>query len=421
MINRKQKSVNPDQQEGQSLVELALFIPIFVILLAGMVEVSQFVVTQNRISNATRSTTRFASNGGEDAGMKNVLINSITQTLQVDEDVWDVFSVRATLNAAGTGFDDWEFNHIYGISNTQDISTANEIALQDRILEDLQFDEDGTRITNIEEELGGLRIVGTYAIHDIESILNLDATPALSSIYSVSQLNVMRISGLNVEQSNGCAAFPIALHQSIRSISGPTGSSPYPTNFEFPTDPPTYDEFVNHTPAMPLETASEGTIFLVTRGFNQSNFGWLVWNQGITPDANTLSNSLTWPGNSVDYNNYGDAGVPAAADYPYVVRGYAEPGDNTDTELQIDDWVAASGAQLPEIAAAVQDNIRKERDLRLITWTQNNPTLGTNGHYKIDRFAVFKIRGYGNSAGDEWLLLEFVRWDDSCGQVLGGT
>ena len=64
-IAHKQKQ----SQRGQSLVEVALFFPIFIILLAGLVEVSQLLITQNRVSSAARAGARFASNGGEDVGI----------------------------------------------------------------------------------------------------------------------------------------------------------------------------------------------------------------------------------------------------------------------------------------------------------------------------------------------------------------
>ncbi|MCB8979548.1 MAG: pilus assembly protein [Ardenticatenaceae bacterium] len=96
IINSKQA------QRGQSLVEVALFFPIFVILLAGLVEVSQLLVTQNRVSSAARAGARFASDGGEDAGIVTVVLNNVTQTLEIDPEVWDIWSIRATVNSAGT-------------------------------------------------------------------------------------------------------------------------------------------------------------------------------------------------------------------------------------------------------------------------------------------------------------------------------
>ncbi|MEM7331347.1 MAG: TadE/TadG family type IV pilus assembly protein, partial [Chloroflexota bacterium] len=413
------------RSNGQALVETALFLPIFLVILAGVVEVSQFVVTTNRLTSAARAGTRFASNGGEDAGVLSAFRNSITNTMNVDENIWDVFTIRATLNGDGTGFSDWEFNHIYGISNTQTLTPINQLdvaALQTRILDDLQFDEDGNRITNVNTELADLRIVGTYIIHDMESLLNLDATPALSSIYSVNSLNVMRISGLNVVSSDGCAAFPLALGLGARSISGDTtGGDPFPTDFQYPLVAPNYFQFVRHQPNISLDNGTpEGTIFRYFLGTSNANFQYLKWNQQITSPADeTLANSVRWPGDSLDYSDHADPGIPLA-EYGYVVRGYAEPGNTLDTELHIEDFVAPSTAQLANditfgmVNDPLNESIALGRDLRLIVF---NSLEGGSGNIIIARFGVFKIRGYGGAGtANEWILVEFTRWDDTCGQ-----
>ena len=42
------------KEKGQSLVEVALFLPIFLVIIAGLVEVSNILVTQNSVHNAAR-------------------------------------------------------------------------------------------------------------------------------------------------------------------------------------------------------------------------------------------------------------------------------------------------------------------------------------------------------------------------------
>ena len=88
-------------QRGQSLVEVALFLPIFILLLAGLVEVSQLLITQNRISSAARAGTRFASNGGENIGVVDVVLNTVTQTLETDNTLWDLWVIHGTVNENG--------------------------------------------------------------------------------------------------------------------------------------------------------------------------------------------------------------------------------------------------------------------------------------------------------------------------------
>jgi len=70
------------------------------------------------VTDASRAAARFGAKGGEDLGLINTVMNTVTQTLQTNEDSWDVWIIRATVNEAGTGFADWRFKHSYGYSNT---------------------------------------------------------------------------------------------------------------------------------------------------------------------------------------------------------------------------------------------------------------------------------------------------------------
>ncbi len=88
-------------QEGQSLVELALFLPLVLMLIAGVSEIGQMLLTTNRVQSAVRSATRFGSNGGENAGMVIVGLNTVTQTLPLDSDRWDMWIIRGLTNNTG--------------------------------------------------------------------------------------------------------------------------------------------------------------------------------------------------------------------------------------------------------------------------------------------------------------------------------
>ncbi|MEZ4589966.1 MAG: TadE/TadG family type IV pilus assembly protein [Chloroflexota bacterium] len=412
-------------QHGQSLVEVALFFPIFIILLAGLVEVSQLLVTQNRVSSAARASTRFAADGGQDEGMVTVVLNNVTQTLQTEENVWDIWSIRATVNAQGNGFSDWQFTQIYGISNTVRAPELDEDAIRTRVINELRTDELNNTPAGI---AAGLRIVGTYTIHDVESILGLDAMEQLAGFSSLEALSVMRITANTQNATNGCAAFPIAVHEGARSVSAPgTGSNPYPNagDFTYPSNPPVYQSFPNHTDDVALLDAQEGDVFRVFNGVGSGNFGWLLWNVGVSPNANTLENSLTWPGDSTDYTPCcgGSSGVPNSG-FTYNVPGYIDPQDPGDHAIHIDDLIAANTGTVNSsgVRNALQSHINLDRNLRLIVWSEAVNDLGTpvpqngsNARYRVAGFAVFRLVGYNLSQG--WILAEFIRWDNSCGQV----
>ncbi|HFE66586.1 MAG TPA: pilus assembly protein [Chloroflexi bacterium] len=409
--NHKQHNAH----RGQSLVDVALFFPIFIILLAGVVEVANILITQNRVTSAARAATRFGADGGQDEGMAVVVLNTVTQTLETDPAVWDIWSVRGTINANGDGFEPgtWEFNHIYGISNTIRFPDVNELEIQQQVLQELQTDEDGD--SSQPTIAGGLRIVGTYATHDIDSILGLQALPQFANMNSATELAVMRLAGLNHEVTDGCTAFPIAVHEGIRSVTPQL--YPAANDFDSP-NPPTYGSFSAHTPDVPLLEAKEGDVYLIQNGFGAGNFGWLSWNKYINPSANTLQASLTWPGDSNDYTNHGDGGqVPPG--FGYTVRGFINAIDDTDTTLSLGDWVAVNTGSVNAngIRSILNEHISLGRTLRVIVWdTAADP--GVNGRYHISRFGIFKLHGYSLNQGGQpsWILAEFIRWDTSCGQ-----
>ena len=408
------KQEQRDKREfGQSLVEVALFLPIFVILIAGVVEISQLLITKNRVSTASREAARFAANGGEDEGLKIVALNTMTQTLNMDENLWDIWAVRGKVNDDASDIEEWEFNHIYGLGETEAYSDVNGTAIQGQVLNQLRETGDPS----------GTRFAGTYVQHDVETILGLEQLPYLQDFNSVSSLNVMRITGRTVVQTEGCSGFPIAVHVGARSVTGEdSGGNPYPDpdEFDYPDPPPDYDDFYLHDENVPLEDAEEGYLYLLQNGFGNGNFGWLHWNEGRPADANRLAESLSWPGDSNDYSDHGDSQIYAAADaYPWIVRGYVEPGDPSDTSMHIGDWVAANTGSVNanQVRSALEENIDKERTLRLIIW-DDSAQQGNNGRYRIKGFATFKLIGYRLSQGQggSWILGEFVRWDNTCGQ-----
>ncbi len=218
----------------------------------------------------------------------------------------------------------------------------------------------------------------------------------------------------------GCAAFPIGIQAGAQSVTAPgVGSNPYPNTAEFtyPTNPPVYASFIDHQEDVSLLNATPGDIFRVYSGVDSGDFGWLVWNTGIPATASTLTNSLTWPGDSLDYTDHGDGGtaVPGSG-FSFPVRGYIEPGDPTDQTLQIGDWIAGSSSTLitsAPVQGQLQTHINLERTLRLPVW--ENATSGGAVNYQTSQFAIFRLLGY--NVDNNWLLLEFVGFDTSCGQL----
>jgi hypothetical protein len=417
-MKQQQDHLIPEQkQRGQSLVEVALFLPILIIIIAGVVEVSQLLLTQNRVDTASRAAARFGANGGEDEGMRRVVLGNVTQTLDLDEALWDVWVVRGQINEDGNAITDWEFTHIYGISNTVRYDAVDEDVLRQRVLDELSVDG---------RSAATLRFVGNYVQHDVDTILGLDNIPVMAGYNSISSLNVMRITGQTAEATRGCDAFPIAVERTIRSVTEPGtgGGNPYPDAGDFwPNNfnSRTYESFTRHQADVPLNQAKEGYVYRIWNGGGPGNFGWLSWNTGINPSQDTLAQSLLWPGNSQDYHDHGDGGQQATPHYQHVVRGFVNAIDSTDISMNIGDWVSAVQGVVnsSEVRSTMLEHTNKERTLRLIVFNDKTGT-GNNTRYQIDGFATFKLHGHNltQGQGGGWVLAEFISWDDSCGQTL---
>ncbi len=451
---KSRRSVVVSSDQGQSLVELAIFIPILLLIIAGLLEVSNLVLASNRVETAARNAARYGAEGGADMGMEVTALNTVTQTLTTDPDRWDLWTIRGQVNVSGTGIIDWQFNHVYGNSQTQFYSdvSGREGAIQQQVLDHLQQDELGTPD---QAAAAGVEFVGMFALHDVNSILNLDVF--LRGLNSVRGFAVMRIASIPVADTTlGCNAYPMAVEEQILSLwppdpvnNGPT-KFPQPSEFTYPNptlppgqippgmppERPKYGKFSPpSTPGVPLLSAKEGYIYRVFNGQGAGNFGWLAWNQYINQSAGgpsgTLVNAMRYPGMaSIDYADHGDGGqVPPG--YSWVVRGYLHVDVPADNELTIGDRIAAftGSPNANALNMVLQEHVNahyRGRTMRVVLWRReaggyNFGGSGSTAWYRVTGFAVIRIHGYrlnqgGGPFNPSWVLAEFISFDTSCGQ-----
>lgn len=407
------------RQEGQSLVETALILPILLLLMVGMVEVGHIVLVQNRVSTAARSGARFGANGGEDLGILNVTLNTVTQTLTLNEDEWDIWIVRGSVDEFyNVKPEDFSFTHVYGnqltklFTETNTITFTNELRL--RIQEQLRLDEDG----GAGADSRGLNFVGVYALFNLNSVLGLNIVETITNFETVQALSVMRRSALGTssDQSAGCrGVYPIAIEEGVRTIDREQYESiinqfTYPT----PANAPIWESFTAQPPdtQKPLLEGREGYIykFDYSSTFAPQSFHWLKWNKDLLQQGSgsILATSMTWPGNSSDYNVY-------PGDTPGQTRGYRDPLDPTDTQLHINNRLVISPESFsaPQLQALLTNHVNTGRTLRTVIWRVG---AADNGYQLATGFAVFRLIGYSTS--NNWLLMELYRLDFSCGQVL---
>jgi hypothetical protein len=215
----------------------------------------------------------------------------------------------------------------------------------------------------------------------------------------------------------GCSAFPIGIQTAVRSVLPPGGPgglpNSWPANFDYPAGGVDYDWFENHIPDILLADAQPGYRYKLNANLFPGDFHFLRWNEcvGSTTD---LAGSLAWPGNSGDYRPLPGGCAP----FTPRVRGYVEPGDPTDRALNQGDWTAVyTGLINSRLYPPLQAHIDRERMLRLPVWQADNGG-GAGAAVQTVRLALFRLVGYTLSQpADNWLMVEFVRWDDSCGQL----
>ena len=67
---------------GQALVEFALVLPIFAIMLFGIIDFGRYVFTANSLNNSAREAARFASVGNRPAGVRRAQPERLRQDVR---------------------------------------------------------------------------------------------------------------------------------------------------------------------------------------------------------------------------------------------------------------------------------------------------------------------------------------------------
>ena len=237
------------EERGQSLVEVAIFLPLVLIILVGIVEVSHALTVYLVIANAAREGARFGAAGGKEEGVTTVILTSTK--LDVTAERADIYVIRARLNAAGE-VEKWKETHTYGDGPQTSGLTAEEIK---------EWMGAGGGPTSVE-------LLGTVFDYDLKSLLGLPGLSALSERISLRAHSVMRVGGVPevfITPTKGCAVFPIAI------------------------------------PASAVKSADQGDILgPFDNGLGEGQFGWLRWQEHQPINTAILAAALAGPGNSQD-------------------------------------------------------------------------------------------------------------------------
>lgn len=381
-------------ERGQSLVEFVLVLPIILVLIAGVLEVTNILLKYNNVQQAAREGARYAAGGGVDNGVDEVVLDTISNNLNEDNvnSIWIIRPQVAFSGGALTwhdlgGSSAWLVDEVcvYPKPCTDTSSGLSESLVRNNF-NDAQGELPSGR-QSIVEDLSGEVLAIVVVNYEAQTILNLSFFNYFGpgGTLPLRAWTVMRqeIESETLEKFNsGCNAYPIAINMS------------------------------HEDNGIQISGASEGDPF--TLGLNSysgvgagDGFGFLGWNATRSGNYWYLYNN-TEPGSLV---------------FPNADTVYDETGDGSDTSLHREDMVLASVGEGgvdnigSNIGGVLDDHINKERALRVIGYyysAGSNPTTGSPRQYMVEEFLIIKVVGYTSGTLD----IEFVRRDNSCGYDL---
>lgn len=282
-------------ERGQSLVEAAFFLPILFLIMVGLIETSNVIVSYMKLSNAVQEGAKFGATGGTDEGIASVIFDSTTLQDIVTPDNTDGYVVSAEVGDDGQ-VDNWHENHIYGNGPAESGLTPEEI---------------GERFSRSEGGggSGGRRgVLVVYVRHRPDSLLGFPGVSAVSQQVTLQVSSVAPLSGSDSvartgsPSAKGCAAYPLALHASL------------------------------------LEGAYKGQLLeAIPNGTEKGNFGWLRWLESWPATTETLAKALHYPGTSQDPHTgyHGGEGVYVG---DWVPAGNDPSGDKALVMAELEEY-----------------------------------------------------------------------------------
>jgi hypothetical protein len=383
--------------------------------MAGVVEVSNLLVTQNRVITAARASTGFgAANVAPEAwtedntwadSMASVARNSVTETLVLTDDRWDVWTIKATVNNAGTDFDEWLMHHPFGNYTVKpETEWTNELP-QTKADTLTELQADGT-------SAGGLQIVATIAYYNADSILGLPVLEHLAGMNALRALSVMRVD--NPLDYEPCELFPITIHVNNFTLypEGYTGGAVYepgvdPVNvyernaWLHPNPGVTYSTsnpsgYPLNDPGKRLELAKRGYIYPAREGYGPGNFGWLSW------DGNTAASALL-----ESMSGFGNLSLITPPEPGHV--NYVNPDDPDDRVPNIGDWVQGAAGNMNNMRSLLEEYIDNGKTMTIIAFDDVRGN-GSGFDYRIAGFLEINLVNYQTTGSDKMILVQIQNW-----------
>jgi hypothetical protein len=231
-------------ERGQGLVEMALILPILLVLVVGLVEAGVVLNRQLTVVNAAREGARFGATGATPSDIYTQTLMATSQMFDFTDQNAVVVVIHAETNEAGDGFEEWT-EKIYPEGSTVPHVT------QEEVLVELQA----------EGNAGDVRLVAVDVEYDHQSMLGLPFVGALADEIPVGSWTVMRLESLGAGARDiDCCVYPITLD--TETVNWPDG---YGRGEQMPD---------------------------IRIGPGESQFGWIYWDPDDNAPAVTLEANL---------------------------------------------------------------------------------------------------------------------------------
>jgi len=112
-------------KRGQSTVEMALVLPLIVVLLSIVIEAGLALNTWIRVNTAARDATRFALDAGRPGDIASLVLNKM-EGFNTSSNVLDVYIITGTTSGGGS-VNSWSVDHRYGSRTGGPNVTQNSI------------------------------------------------------------------------------------------------------------------------------------------------------------------------------------------------------------------------------------------------------------------------------------------------------
>ena len=195
-----------NREQGQSLVEVALALPILFVLVIGIIELGHALNAYNQTINAAREGARFGSMGGSDTAIQTIVQGATAQLVGYDESNSDLYVVRAQLTGSAPSCsvisDTFSCNAVLDTESleTNCVSTDELVA---------KLDTQGIGDCDLD-------VIAVDLYYRSPSLLGLPLLRQLSEAVPMRSLTVMRLETPR-PLAAVCNAYPIAVHRSVLS------------------------------------------------------------------------------------------------------------------------------------------------------------------------------------------------------------